>query len=214
MAGVPYSDELYHHGIKGQKWGIRRYQNPDGSYTSAGLKRYGARNARQANALAKYQEREYRNAKAYYDSKEKALRNKINKLSDKIDKTTSPSRAERLSRKISKTEMQRDDAIRNRSKVLPGIKDMKVSDMRKEKLLKGSAIVGSILLGIGSTAAGFGAGYSAANYLINIGAETAGIIIGGSEMLAGTGAGAYAGASSRSVGKSSVRKYREHKYDS
>ena len=24
-------NELYHHGTKGQKWGIRRYQNPDGS---------------------------------------------------------------------------------------------------------------------------------------------------------------------------------------
>jgi len=32
---------LYHHGIKGQKWGVRRYQNPDGSYTAAGRKRYG-----------------------------------------------------------------------------------------------------------------------------------------------------------------------------
>lgn len=35
-----YKDELYHHGIKGQRWGIRRYQNFDGSYTQAGLKRY------------------------------------------------------------------------------------------------------------------------------------------------------------------------------
>ena len=33
--------ELYHHGIKGQRWGIRRYQNQDGSYTKAGRKRYG-----------------------------------------------------------------------------------------------------------------------------------------------------------------------------
>lgn len=32
--------ELYHHGIKGQKWGIRRYQNSDGTLTNAGKKRY------------------------------------------------------------------------------------------------------------------------------------------------------------------------------
>lgn len=33
-------DVIYHHGIKGQKWGIRRYQNKDGSLTPAGKKRY------------------------------------------------------------------------------------------------------------------------------------------------------------------------------
>lgn len=32
---------LYHHGVKGQKWGIRRYQNQDGTWTNAGKKRYG-----------------------------------------------------------------------------------------------------------------------------------------------------------------------------
>lgn len=37
-----YSDEyLYHHGIKGQKWGVRNYQNPDGSLTEEGRIRYG-----------------------------------------------------------------------------------------------------------------------------------------------------------------------------
>lgn len=35
---------LSHHGIKGQKWGVRRYQNKDGSLTSAGKKRYILRN--------------------------------------------------------------------------------------------------------------------------------------------------------------------------
>ena len=33
-------EELMHHGILGQKWGVRRYQNEDGTYTEAGKKRY------------------------------------------------------------------------------------------------------------------------------------------------------------------------------
>lgn len=35
--------ELYHFGIKGQKWGIRRYQNPDGSLTALGKQKYGTK---------------------------------------------------------------------------------------------------------------------------------------------------------------------------
>lgn len=38
--------EVYHHGIKGQKWGVRRYQNKDGSLTSAGERRYSSDNNR------------------------------------------------------------------------------------------------------------------------------------------------------------------------
>ena len=36
---VVQDDELYHHGIKGQRWGVRRFQNPDGTLTSAGKRR-------------------------------------------------------------------------------------------------------------------------------------------------------------------------------
>ena len=39
-------NELYHHGIKGQKWGIRRYQNKDGTLTNAGKKRLAKEEAR------------------------------------------------------------------------------------------------------------------------------------------------------------------------
>ena len=38
---VDYSDSLAHHGIKGQKWGIRRYQNSDGSLTPEGYRHWG-----------------------------------------------------------------------------------------------------------------------------------------------------------------------------
>ena len=37
---ITYDGELYHWGIKGMKWGVRRYQNADGSLTAAGRKRY------------------------------------------------------------------------------------------------------------------------------------------------------------------------------
>lgn len=39
----PTSDEIWHHGIKGMRWGVRRYENSDGTLTPAGKKRYGTK---------------------------------------------------------------------------------------------------------------------------------------------------------------------------
>lgn len=41
-------EELKHHGIKGMKWGVRRFQNADGSLTPEGRKRYGSGDLKEA----------------------------------------------------------------------------------------------------------------------------------------------------------------------
>lgn len=62
--------DLYHHGIKGQKWGIRRYQNKDGTLTPAGKKQRLTRAQRDARKLADV-------ATKYYD--------KVNKYNALLD---------------------------------------------------------------------------------------------------------------------------------
>lgn len=77
-----YPNELYHFGIHGQKWGVRRYQNPDGSLTSAGRERY--LRARQYENMAD----EYKSAgrlikSAVYRKKHEKAMNKVNAKDEK-----------------------------------------------------------------------------------------------------------------------------------
>lgn len=81
--------ELYHHGTKGMKWGIRRYQNKDGSLTPAGIKRYNREvqklKDREASIKAKEKAKKYQDKldkkKSELDEREAALRGRSSKKS-------------------------------------------------------------------------------------------------------------------------------------
>ena len=77
-----HNNELYHWGIKGMKWGVRRYQNSDGSYTAAGKKRRKFRtdgwsdDAKEAGQLKKKKLNQMSNAELQKLNKRQELENK------------------------------------------------------------------------------------------------------------------------------------------
>ncbi len=75
--------ELYHHGIKGQRWGVRRYQNKDGTLTNAGKKRY----SQIVNEIDGDLDRTFADAeRKYYGSKEIGnLRAKTREAIERVD---------------------------------------------------------------------------------------------------------------------------------
>ena len=104
---VVYSDELCHYGIRGMRWGIRRYQNPDGTLTEAGRKRVSklrdsnSRLTGKRDKLTKrmeFQTRKYANSISKANQKAAELRVKEYGL------FTTKTRADKLEYKASKLE--------------------------------------------------------------------------------------------------------------
>lgn len=154
-----FDGEIYHHGITGMKWGVRRYQNKDGSLTPAGKKRYKSveeelkarekvikNKERAKEKLAKLEAK-----KAELDAREKALKDdtKANKTdnTDNTDNTEEPKSKEtrKNTKDMSDSELQsivnrlrNEDAYKDLSKKLgydtPNTElDAKIAYLKRQK---------------------------------------------------------------------------------
>ena len=80
-----YPTELYHHGILGQKWGVRRYQYSDGTLTPAGKKRYRIDN--EGNLVEKSKSERASDAKAAKQAKlEKQRQTRLERENETVEK--------------------------------------------------------------------------------------------------------------------------------
>ena len=99
------SNELYHHGIKGQRWGIRRYQNEDGSLTEAGKARLASGDVpRSTRRTAKHDAKEYARAQMYY-GEGAGTRRKLIKATVEERKKHDPFYADEFERQLAKQDM-------------------------------------------------------------------------------------------------------------
>lgn len=127
-----YTDYLEHHGVKGMKWGVRRYKNADGTLTEKGKNRLSKYKFKEENRVSK----EYTSYKRGVDRRA-VRRAKRGALQKPKDKTAEKKR------------------LSDYKKELAVIKKLKYSDMEKELKAKRQAnmelMTSQLLFGVGGT---------------------------------------------------------------
>lgn len=187
-----FDDVLEHHGIRGMKWGVRRYQNYDGSLTAAGVKRF-------KNSLNEYEKADsrYKKVKAEHKAAKRA-----DNYQETVTKKGELTNA-KLNRKIKKARLEKD---------YRHLKQDKLADQGKKLYASGKTITGNseitnMLNTVGSVALGAAAfNNRSGGMLTNLINKYAGTKISDKQFLIATG-GIGVGALGASTAKKAVDEY-------
>ena len=163
---------FYHSGIKGQKWGVRRFQNEDGTLTEEGKQRYGyydkadgTKDIKRLDKDARKDASEYARAKAYYGEGAGTRRKQIKNLISERMKDADYEKA--FNKYLSEQDMAAHQKAANRERKTQDVKNATVRTARGVKnFLLGNAVpmtltamsIGAVLkyTGVGSKIASYG----------------------------------------------------------
>lgn len=155
-------NELYHHGVKGQKWGVRRYQNKDGSLTLAGKKR-ALKMQNQYTELSNNKKYHDKSGNLTYEGRKKALRMKesyseltgkqLKKFSSKSKPTASSTPKQKSVKEMSNQELQDKIDRMNLENKYKSVMNERASNISKKEVSKGKQFVNEVLTNAGKNVA-------------------------------------------------------------